>query len=141
MSNPMQPLDPQGAPDPVTPQASPSDPAGFASVTPHGQGPAPYDIQADLGAGQSEIAGAFDSSAAVAASGVLYPMGPRQAQTQQLLESPAGFASGGYDIDAGFSGSGGDGWPNDVEPPEGAYNQYTPGNTPGSPTGADQGTT
>ena len=55
---------------------------------------------------------AFDASLAVGGSGVLYPQGPRQAQTQQLLESPQGFASGGYDIDAGSAF----GWPNDVEP-------------------------
>ncbi len=48
---------------------------------------------------------------------MLYPLGPRQAQTEALLSSPQGFASGGYDIDAGYHAGGGDpGWPNNVEP-------------------------
>jgi hypothetical protein len=117
MGNPMQPLDPQGAPDPVTPRAPSADPAGFAMVTPHGQGPAPYDIQAPMDA---TIGGAFDSANAVAGAGVIYPQGPRQAQTARLLDSGQGFSAGGgtsgYDITAGFSGAGGDGWPNDVQP-------------------------
>src|SRR6185437_14570129 len=106
MGNPMQPLDPQGAPDPVTPQASPSDPAGYAGVTPHGQGPAPYDIQAPMS--DAEITAAFDSANAVGGAGFLYPQGPRQAQAGRLLDSPQGFSAGsgtsGYDITAGFPG-------------------------------------
>ena len=47
-------------------------------------------------------------------------MSPRQAETARLLGSPQGFSAGGgttgYDITAGFSGAGGDGWPNDVQP-------------------------
>jgi hypothetical protein len=121
MSTPFyQSLDPQPAPDPITPRTPSADPAGFNSVTPHGQGPAPYDIQADLGAGQNEITAAFDSANAVAGAGVLYPQGPRQRETQVLLESPAGFAVGsgtsGYDILAGYHEGGGDGWPNNVQP-------------------------
>ena len=122
MSNPMQPYDPQTVPDPVTPRDTPSDPAGFAGVTPHGQGPAPYDIQANLSAGQAEIGAAFNGANAVAGAGALYPMGPRQAETARLLDSPQGFAAGGgtsgYDITAGFSGEGSSvyGWPNDVQP-------------------------
>ncbi len=98
----------------ITPQDTPSSPADYAAVTPHGVGPAPYDIQAPLSDG--EIGAAFDSANAVGGSGVLYPMGPRQAQTEALLSSGQGFASGGYDIDGGFHGGGGGGWPNDVEP-------------------------
>ena len=94
----------------TTPRDTPSSPGNYGMVTPHGQGPAAYDIQAPLAEG--EIGAAFDASLAVGGSGVLYPQGPRQAQTQRLLESPAGFASGGYDIDAGTTA----GWPNDVEP-------------------------
>jgi hypothetical protein len=100
--------------DPVTPADTPSNPAGYASVTPHGRGPAPYDIQA----GQGDLSGGFGEANAVAGAGVLYAQGPRQAQTETLLSSPQGFALGGYDIDAGFAGGqGGDpGWPNNVEP-------------------------
>ena len=94
----------------ITPQDTPSSPENFAQVTPHGQGPAPYDIQAPLSVG--EITAAFDASVADGGSGVLYPQGARQSETQTLLESPAGFASDGYDIDAGTTA----GWPNDVEP-------------------------
>jgi len=108
MTNPMQPLDPIGANDPVTPADSPSSPAGFASVTPHGRGPAPYNIQAPV----PDVTGEFNAANAVAGAGVLYPQGPRQAQTEVLLSSPEGFAVGGYDIDAGTT----HGWPTNVEP-------------------------
>jgi hypothetical protein len=94
----------------ITPRDTPSSPENFAQVTPHGQGPAPYDIQAPMSDG--EIGAAFDSSIAVGGSGVLYPQGPRQAQTGRLLQSDQGFGSDGYDIDAGTTA----GWPNDVEP-------------------------
>ena len=89
----------------ITPQDTPSSPENFAQVA-----TSQMNIQAPLSEG--EIGAAFDASLAVGGSGVLYPQGPRQAQTQQLLESPQGFASGGYDIDAGSAF----GWPNDVEP-------------------------
>jgi hypothetical protein len=113
MTNPMQPSDPAGGPPATTPADSPSDPAGYAAVTPHGQGPAPYDIQAPM---DGTIAGAFDSANAVGGAGFLYPQGPRQAAAETLIQSPQGFASDGYDIIAGFHGGGGGGWPNDVEP-------------------------
>lgn len=45
-------------PDPVTPADTPSDPAGYAMVTPHGQGTAPYDIQAPA----EDLSGAFHSA-------------------------------------------------------------------------------
>jgi len=117
MTNPMQPLDPAGAPPPVTPADSPSDPSGYAGVTPHGQGTAPYDIQDGLTALQDVITTAFDGANAVSGAGVLYSQSPRQAQTEALLDSPQGFAAGGgYNITGGFHGGGGDGWPADVEP-------------------------
>ena len=94
----------------ITPQDTPSSPENFAQVTPHGQGPAPYDIQAPLSDG--EIGAAFAEANAVGGAGALYPQGPRQAQTEAMIQSPQGFGSGGYDIDAGTTA----GWPNDVEP-------------------------
>ena len=139
MTNPMQPLDPQSPPGPVTPVDTPSDPAGYAMVTPHGQGPAPYDIQAPM----DDLTAVTEAAGRLAGAGVVYPQGPRQAQTEALLDSPPGFATGdGYSITAGWSGGGGDtGWPNDPEPPQDPYNQWTPGNASGSPTGTYQGTT
>lgn len=139
MTNPMQPLDPTGAPDPVTPADSPSDPAGFASVTPHGRGPAPYDIQAPMDA---SIAGLTADAMALAGGGEGAPsgagipdrMGPRQSQTEALLSSPAGYGgTSGYSIDAGFSGGGGDsGWPNNADP---GANVMTPDQGSGDFTG------
>jgi hypothetical protein len=112
----LQNLDSFAVPDPVTPADTPSSPSGYASVTPHGQGPAPYDIQAAQM--QDEITSALGEANAVAGAGFLYPQGPRQAMTETLLQSPQGFAVDGYDIDEGFhGGQGGDpGWPNNVEP-------------------------
>jgi hypothetical protein len=99
----------------ITPSDTPSSPAGYDGVTPSGTAPrpAPYDIQAP----QGDLTGAFNAANAVAGAGVLYPRGPRQAMTETLLSSPQGFATEGYDIDAGYHGGGGDmGWPNNVEP-------------------------
>src|SRR5258708_13334707 len=93
MTNPMQPLDQAGANDPVTPRDTPSSPAGYASVTPHGQGPAPYNIQA----GVPDLSGVFGSANATAGAGVLYAQSERQRQTEALLSSPPGFPVGGYD--------------------------------------------
>ncbi len=105
MTNPLQPLDPAGAPSPITPADTPSDAAGYAMVTPSGRGPAGYDIQAPMP----------DTETPFAAANALN--GPRQAQTETMLSSPPGFAAGGYDIPAGWSGGGGDsGWPNDPRP-------------------------
>jgi len=98
----------------ITPSDSPSSPAGFAQVTPHGQGPAPYDLQAPLSDG--EISGAFDAANATGGAGVLYPMSPRIADARTMMESPMGFGSGGFDIFGGYHSGGGDGWPSDVEP-------------------------
>jgi hypothetical protein len=92
----------------ITPSDSPSSPADFAGVTPHGQGPAPYDIQAP----QADLTAAFDAANAAGGQGVLYPRSERQTQTKGLMESPAGFGLDGYDIDAGLSF----GWPANIEP-------------------------
>jgi len=115
MSSPFyQPHDPMSPPDQVTPRDTPSSPANYASVTPHGQGPAPYSIQAPLSDG--EITGAFNDANATGGAGVLYPMSPRIADAKTLLESPQGFGSAGFDIFGGYHQGGGDGWPADVEP-------------------------
>ena len=98
----------------ITPSDSPSSPSDYAGVTPHGQGTAPYDVQA----GQDDLSGLVAAAGALAGAGVVYPQGPRQSMTETLLQSPQGFAVDGYDIDAGFhGGQGGDaGWPANVEP-------------------------
>ena len=127
-----QSLDPQGAPGPVTPADGPGDSAGFAMVTPHGRGTAPYDIQADNFL--SDIAPAFDAANALTGSGVLYPMGPRQRATQQFLDSPQGFSAGsgtsGYDIPQGWSG----------EPDESFVNNAQPATTLETPIQGQMGT-
>src|SRR5262252_6533692 len=109
MINPMQPLDPMSPPGPVTPAASPSDPAGYASVTAHGQGPAPYDIQAPLedltALTQAAMAATGGSEGAPTGAGLPDRMSPRQAQAAALLDSPQG--SGAMDVTAGFAGGGG----------------------------------
>ena len=69
MTNPMQPLDPISPPDPVTPAATPSSPAGYAMVTPHGRGPAPYNIQ--QGNDEAAITAQFDAANGDAGAGVL----------------------------------------------------------------------
>ena len=114
MTNPMQPLDPQSPPPPMTPADGPSDPAGYAGVTPHGQGTAPYDIQDGLAALQNEITAAYDGAGAVAGAGVVYSQGPRQAEAAALLNSPPGY--GEQDITAGFTGGGGESWPGNPNP-------------------------
>lgn len=92
----------------ITPSDSPSSPSNFAEVTPHGRGPAPYDIQAS----PEDVSGAFNAANADAGAGVLYPQSQRQRETAALIQSPQGFALDGYDIDAGSSA----GWPNNIEP-------------------------
>ena len=133
-----QNLDPAGAPDPVTPADTPADAAGFAGVSPHGRGPAWYDIQAP--ADEAAIAAAAAGAAAVAGAGVVYPRGTRQAQTEVLLSSSQGFSAGGgtsgYDITAGWSGEPDESWANDVQPAgsletpiQGQMGSYPAGNT------------
>ena len=115
-----QNLDPMSVPDPITPAASPGDPAGYGMVTPHGRGTAPYDVQEDLGSIQAEVQASFSDAVAATGAGVLYPQSPRQAEAEKLLDSPAGFSSGGglsgYDITAGWSGEPDESWDNDPEP-------------------------
>ena len=95
----------------ITPSDSASSPENYAAVTPHGQGTAPYDIQAP----QADLTGTFSAANAVAGSGVLYPRGPRQAETEMLISSPQGF--GEFDITAWYhAGPGQDGWPANTEP-------------------------
>jgi hypothetical protein len=115
-----QPLDPAAPPPPVTPADSPGDAAGFAMVTPHGRGPAPYDIQAP--SDEAAVQAAYDGAGAVSAAGVsaYHHIGTRQAEARQLLESPSGFSAGGgtsgYDITAGWSGEPGESWDNNPQP-------------------------
>jgi hypothetical protein len=89
----------------ITPQDTPSSPEHFAQVA-----TSQMDIQAPLSDG--EIGAAFDQANADGGNGVLYPMSERIMQAKQLLQSPAGFGSAGFDVDAGASA----GWPTDVEP-------------------------
>lgn len=116
--NPYQPSDPAGAPPAVTPADSASNPAGFAAVTPHGRGPAPYDIQAPM----DDLAAVTAAAEALTGAGVLYPRSERQIMAQHVMDSPAGFDAGGgltgWDIQEGFSGSGAEdyGWPNNAQP-------------------------
>src|SRR5260370_38156452 len=104
MTNPMQPLAQAGANDPVTPRDTPSSPSGYASVTPHGQGPAPYNIQA----GAPDLSGAFRSANATAGAGGLYAQSERQRQTEALLTAPPGSPTGwGEVVPRWATGSGG----------------------------------
>ena len=87
----------------ITPSDSPSAPEQYAAVPVTGQ-----NIQAP----QADLTAAVEAAGRLAGAGVIYPQGPRQAQTETLLSSPQGFATQGYDIDAGYSGT----WSGDVEP-------------------------
>jgi hypothetical protein len=108
MSEFFQPLDPAGAPDPVTPQDGPADAAGWAQVTPSGQGPgpAPYDISApqDIagigGAVQTAMGLSGGAEGAGPGAGIPDRHGPRQAQAEAILESPQG--AGAMNVTAGF---------------------------------------
>jgi hypothetical protein len=82
---------------PVTPADSPSDAAGWASVTPSGQGTAPYDIQAPM---DGSISGKFDAANSLSGAGVLYAQGPRQQEAHALLTSPQG--AGAMNVITGF---------------------------------------
>jgi hypothetical protein len=94
----------------ITPSDTPSSPADYAGVTPHGQGTAPYDVQAP----QDDLSALVAGAGAVAGAGVVYPQGPRQSQTEALLTSPQGY--GEFDVTAGYSGGDGEDWPANVEP-------------------------
>jgi hypothetical protein len=111
MSSPyLQSVDAASPPDQLTPSDSASSPSGFAGVTPHGQGPAPYSIQAEM----PDLSGQFAGANAVSGGGGLYSQGPRQAATEQLLSSAQGY--GDFSITAGFSGEPGESWPNNPDP-------------------------
>ena len=100
-----QSVDPQSPPDQVTPAGGPSSPSNYAGVAVQGmniQAPSP----------EAEVAAAFATANDLGGAGVLYPMSERIQQAKTLLESPQGFGSDGFDIDAGWHG----GWPSDVEP-------------------------
>ena len=89
----------------ITPADSPSSPADYAAVPVQGM-----DIQAP----QADLAAAVEAAGALSGAGIVYPQGPRQAQTEKLIQSPPGF--GDFDITAGYSGDGGDDWPGNVNP-------------------------
>ena len=102
----LQNLDPYAVPDAITPRDAPSDPAGYAKVTPSGVGPAPYSISAP-----QDIAGITAATAAAMAltggqegaqtgAGMPWRDSPRQAQANAILTSPQG--APGMDVYAGF---------------------------------------
>jgi hypothetical protein len=89
----------------ITPSDSASAPEQYAAVP----------VQSmDILAPQQDLAATLDAANALTGSGVLYPQGPRQAATEALLSSPAGF--GEFNVTAGYSGGGGEDWPGDVSP-------------------------
>lgn len=102
MGNPFfQNLDPYAVPDAVTPHAAPSDPAGYAGVTPPGTGPAPapYDLSApqDIAGIGAAVQAAMNLSGGAegAGTGAGLPNrdSPRQREALAILDSPQGAAS------------------------------------------------
>jgi hypothetical protein len=93
----------------ITPSDTPSSPADYAAVAVQ-----PMDIQAP----QDDLTGVFNEAGALSAGqeNDIYPVGPRQQQVAGLIQSEQGFAVDGYDVDAGWHGGGGGGWPNNMEP-------------------------
>lgn len=87
----------------ITPSDSASAPEQYAAMPVQDM-----NIQAP----QDDLSAALAAAGALAGAGVIYPQGPRQAETETMLSSPPGFATEGYDIDAGYAS----GWPNDIEP-------------------------
>ena len=87
-------------------------------MTPHGQGPAPYDIQAPM-----------ENLDAIGAAAVAVTR-PRQSDTETLLSSAQGY--GDFNITAGFSGEPGESWPNNPDP---GANAATPDQGMGDFTG------
>ena len=110
----------------ITPSDSPSSPEGYAAVTPAGQGPAPYDIQAAM----PDLSGAYASAGAETGAGIVYPVSGRQRDTETLLSSPQGYAD--FNITGGFSGGGGESWPSNPDP---GANAQTPDQGTGDFTG------
>jgi hypothetical protein len=106
-----QNLDPQVAPDPVTPAATPSEPAGYAMVTPPGTGaaPAPYDISApqniagitaSFNAANALTGGQEGAGTGAGSAGMPNRNSPRQQQAAAILDSPQGAESS--NVFAGF---------------------------------------
>lgn len=93
----------------ITPPDSASSPGNYAQVPVQ-----PMDIQAPMST--DEITASFDAANAVEGTGVIYPAGPRQMEARQLMDSPQGYGSAGFNIDAGYHGDGGESWPADMKP-------------------------
>ena len=101
-----QSLDPYAVPDAVTPHDVPSNPEGYAVVTPAGVGPAPYSISApqDI-AGIAAALGAATAltggqEGADTGAGMPNRDSPRQRETNAILTSPQGAESS--NVFAGF---------------------------------------
>ncbi|HSZ41806.1 MAG TPA: hypothetical protein VK817_17765 [Trebonia sp.] len=98
--------DPAGAPDPVTPADGPSDPAGWAQVTPSATEPAPYSISGpqDIAGIGAALAAAMDLSGgaegAGPGAGIPDRHSPRQAEAEAILMSPQG--AGAMNVTSGF---------------------------------------
>src|SRR5215469_17148397 len=96
-----QNLDPDAAPDPVTPYGGPGDPTGYAKVTPPGTGPAPapYDISApqDIAGITAAVQAAMNltggQEGASTGAGIPNRDSPRQAEAAAILDSPQGAMS------------------------------------------------
>jgi len=72
------------------------------------------DIQAPMAT--DEIAGALAAANAVEGTGFLEPIGPRQMEARELMDSAQGFGGPGFSIDAGYHGGGGESWPANIKP-------------------------
>jgi hypothetical protein len=103
-----QSLDPNTVPDPITPHGAPSDPAGYAGVTPPGTGPAPapyslsapQDIAGITAATQAAMNLTGGQEGAATGAGLPVRHSPRQAQADAILGSPQG--AGAMSVPAGF---------------------------------------
>lgn len=101
-----QNLDPNPVPDPVTPHGDPSNPEGYAKVTPTGIGPAPYNIAApqDIAGITAALNGATaltgGHEGATTGAGMPWRDSPRQQQAAAILDSPQGASS--TNVFAGF---------------------------------------
>lgn len=142
MTNPFfQDVNPDTAPDPVTPAAGPGDPAGWAKVTPPGVGTAPYDVSGpqDIGGIAGAVTGAMDltggGEGADTGAGIPNRDSPRQRETNAILTSPQGADSS--NVFAGFPDYENQNlYPGDLETPiQGQMGTYPVSNTyqPGLP--------
>lgn len=68
-----------------------------------------------------DVSGVTEAAGRLAGAGIVYPEGPRQAETRVLLDSAQGFSAGsgtsGYDILSGWSGEPDESWANNVQMP------------------------